>query len=110
MDFMDISSLDVAYRYVVKIKHKFKQKKRKFNFTNSSQQKQGKDCPKPQNEGQNKYGPPQGNYSKPHRKKGNEKENKDTRMWCEFHKISWHNTDECCLKQSLVAELKYSEL
>jgi hypothetical protein len=35
---------------------------------------------------------------------------KDTRKWCEFHKIPWHNTDECLLKQSLVAELKALEL
>jgi hypothetical protein len=29
--------------------------------------------------------------------------------WCEYHKIPWHNTEECCSKKSLVAELKYSE-
>jgi hypothetical protein len=34
---------------------------------------------------------------------------KDTRKWCNFHKIPWHNTDEFCLKQSLVVELKETE-
>jgi len=29
--------------------------------------------------------------------------------WCEFHKISTHNTSECWAKQSLVVELKTSE-
>jgi hypothetical protein len=29
--------------------------------------------------------------------------------WCEFHKIPWHNTDECRSKQSLVAEIKDKE-
>jgi hypothetical protein len=34
---------------------------------------------------------------------------KDIRMWCNFHKICWHNTDECHSKQSLLAELKEIE-
>jgi hypothetical protein len=33
----------------------------------------------------------------------------DTRKWCNFHKISWHNTDECHLKWSLVVEVKDKE-
>jgi hypothetical protein len=44
MEFLDISSLGVAYRYVAKIEKKFKQKKRDFGSTN---QKQGKGTPKP---------------------------------------------------------------
>jgi hypothetical protein len=41
--------------------------------------------------------------------KGNEKTKKDTGKWCEFHKIPWHNIDECRSKQSLVVELKASD-
>jgi hypothetical protein len=37
MDFLDITSLGTAYRYVVKIEKKFKQKRREFGFANSSQ-------------------------------------------------------------------------
>jgi hypothetical protein len=29
--------------------------------------------------------------------------------WCDYHKIPWNNTDECCSKQSLVVELKASK-
>jgi hypothetical protein len=42
-------------------------------------------------------------------KKGNEKMNKDTGKWCEYHKIPWHNIEECHSKQLLVAELKASK-
>jgi hypothetical protein len=42
------------------------------------------------------------NHSKPQPKKGNGK-------WCEYHKIPWHNIEECCSKKSLVAEIKASE-
>jgi hypothetical protein len=102
MDFLDISSLGVAYRYVVKIKQKFKhQNKREFRSANLQQPKYGKDDPNNQ---------PSENQSKPQEKKGNRKTKKDTGKWCDFHKIPWHNTDECRSKQSLVVEIKDKEL
>jgi hypothetical protein len=42
-------------------------------------------------------------------KEGNENMKKDMGKWCEYHKIPWHNTEECRSKQSLMAELKASE-
>jgi hypothetical protein len=41
--------------------------------------------------------------------KGNENLKKDTRKWCEYHKIPWNNIEECRSKQSLVADLKTFE-
>jgi hypothetical protein len=35
---------------------------------------------------------------------------KNTGKRCEYHKIPWHNTDECCSNKSLMAKLKASEL
>jgi hypothetical protein len=72
--------------------------------------KQGKGGPNPQNKGQRKYGHSQDNQSKLQHKKGNENSKKDMGKWCEYHKIPWHNTGECCSKYSLVAKLKYFEL
>ena len=34
---------------------------------------------------------------------------KDTRKWCDFHKITWHNTNEFHSKKSLVVEIKDKE-
>jgi hypothetical protein len=101
MDFMDISSLGVAYRYVVKIKQKFKhQNKWEFGSANIQQPKYDKDDP-------NKQSPE--NHSKPQERKGHRKTKKDTKKWCDFQKIPWHNTKECHSKQSLVAEIKDRE-
>jgi hypothetical protein len=52
----------------------------------STQPKYDKDCP-------NKQSPK--NKSKPQEKKGHGKTKKDTGKWCNFHKIPWHNTEEC---------------
>jgi hypothetical protein len=86
MDFLDISSLGVAYRYALKIEHKFKhQNKWDLWSTNTQQQKY------------DKYGPnkqPPKNQSKTWEKKGHGK-TKDIRKWCNFHKILWQNIDEC---------------
>jgi hypothetical protein len=49
IEFLDISSLGVAYRYVVKIEQKLKQKKRQFGPGNPSQQKKRKGGPNTQN-------------------------------------------------------------
>jgi hypothetical protein len=51
MYLLDISSLGMDYRYVVKIEHKFKQKRREFGYTNSSESRQSKGDPNPQNKG-----------------------------------------------------------
>ena len=34
----------------------------------------------------------------------------DTRKWYNFQKILGNDTDECCSKHSLVAEIKYKDL
>jgi hypothetical protein len=106
MEFLDISSLGVAYRYAAKIEQKFKQKKRDFGSAN---QKHGKGTPKPQNKGLSQGRASQDNPPKPQAKKNTTKPKKDTGKWCEFHKSSTHITSECRTKQSLVAKLKASE-
>ena len=52
---------------------------------------------------------PQDDLSNLQHKKVNEKMKKDTGKWCEYHKIPWHNTNECLSKQSLMVEMKVSE-
>jgi hypothetical protein len=61
---MDISSLGTTYQYVVKIEQKFKQKKQEFGSANSSQQRQSKGDPNPQNKVYSKDGNHQDNYPK----------------------------------------------
>jgi hypothetical protein len=109
MEFLEIASLGMAYRYTVKIEQEFKQKWWEFGSANPSHMKQGKGNPKPHNKGPSQAGHPQDNPSKPQHKKGNEKMKKDTRKWCEYHKITWHNIDKCRSKKSLVVEMKSSE-
>ena len=49
MDFLDISSLDVAYRYAVKIEQKFKhQNTREFGSANPQKSKYDKENPNKQ--------------------------------------------------------------
>ena len=52
----------------------------------------------------------QDNLSKPQAKNNTAKPKKDMGKGCEFHKSSTHNTSECRAKQSLVAEMRASEL
>jgi hypothetical protein len=102
MDFLNISSLGDVYRYVVKIEQKYKhQNKWEFGSANLQQPKYGKDRPNQQ---------PSDNQSKTRENKGKEKMKNDTGKWCDFHKIPWHNTDECRSKQSLVSEVKDKDL
>ena len=56
MEFLDISSFCVAYRYAVKIEKKLKQKTRQFGLGNPSQKNLGRGGPNPQNKGKNKEG------------------------------------------------------
>ena len=101
MYFLDISSLGVSYRYVVKIEQKFEhQNKWEFGSANPQQ-------PKYDKYGLNKQSLE--NQSKTQEKKGHGKTKKDIEKWCDFHKIPWDNTDECHSKQSLVVELKETE-
>jgi hypothetical protein len=108
MEFLDISSLGVTYRYVVKIEQKLKQKMRQFGPRNPSQKNPGKGGPNPQNKGQIKYGQYQDKKSKP-QAKDTIKTKKYTWKWCDFHKIPWHNTADCRSNQSLVAKVKASK-
>jgi hypothetical protein len=78
MDFLDIASLGMTYRYTVKIEQIFKHKRREFGSANPSQSKRGKDGPNPHNKGPGQDGRPQDNKSKLRQKKGNEKTKKDT--------------------------------
>jgi hypothetical protein len=86
MEFLDISSLGMAYQYAIKIEQKLKQKTRQFGSGNPSQHKEGKGSPNMKKKGQRKYGKPQDNQSKLQAKKDNGNMKKDTGKWCNFHK------------------------
>ena len=78
-------------------------------FQHSPHPKKGKGIPNPHRKGQRKEDHSQDNQTKPQQNKGNEKMKKDTGKWCEYHKIPWHNTEQCHSKKSLVVEMKASE-
>jgi hypothetical protein len=86
MDFLDITSFGMAYRYVVKIEQKLKQKMRQFGPGNRSQKNQGNGGPNLQNKGHFKDGKPHENQSKTKENKDIENIKKDTGKWCDFHK------------------------
>eukprot|EP00253_Pinus_taeda_P009964 PITA_09964 len=79
MEFLNISSLGIAYRYAIKIDQNFKQKKRDFGSINP---KQGKGAPKQQNKGQSQGGAAQDNPPKLQAKNSAAKPKKDTGKWC----------------------------
>ena len=106
MEFLDISSLGIAYRYAAKIEQKFKQKKWDFGSAN---QKQAKGAPKTQNQGHSQGMVTQENFSNPKKNRNTVQSKKEQRKWCKFHKSPTHNTSEFQAKQSLVAEIKASK-
>jgi hypothetical protein len=95
MEFLDISSLGVAYRYAANIEHKFKKKERDFGYVN---QKQGKGTNKPQNKGPSQGETTWDNLPNPQVKNNTTKPKKDMGKWCVFHKSSTHNISECRAK------------
>jgi hypothetical protein len=86
MEILDISSLGVTYRYVVKIEQNIKQKTRKFGPGNRSHRKKVKGSPNLKKKGQRKYGQPQENHSRLQANKDIEETKKDIRKWWDFHK------------------------
>jgi len=71
--------------------------------------KKGKGSPKLQNKVKIKGGVSQDNPLNPQSNNNAAKLKMNMGEWCEFHKISTHNTSECRTKKSLVAELKASK-
>jgi hypothetical protein len=86
MEFLDISSLGMAYQYDAKIEYNIKQKMRQFGPRNPSQKKKGKGDPNPHNKGQRKDGKHKDNYSNTQAKKDTRKTKKDIGKWRDFHR------------------------
>jgi hypothetical protein len=108
MEFLDISSLGTAYRYVSKSSRSSNKRRDNLGLgTLTAKARKGQ--PQPTEQRTKKRWTVSGQPVQAASKEGHRKTKKDTRKWCDFHKIPWHNTADCRSKQSLVVEVKASE-